>query len=609
MKHSVGIFGRGRWANIIIDKIKNDGFGSLDLKFIADSKTDINQILDKNKIDWAIIATPNETHYSIAKILLQKGINVFCEKPLTSYPDEVKELYVIAKENNVHLYVDDVFLWRENLSDITKKLKENKTNSISTSWLKNDGQPNARVLVDDLAYHHLYITAVLTGFDKSYKISANISKDSLFVDIKFPDKSFSMHFSKNYKDKVHKFSNLDLQEQQNDALKDMLSELFSGNVDYVRNKKISLWCCEVAFKIKQLIMPKVSIIGGGIFGCTAAIELANQGCDVTIYEKERDILLKSTSLNQLRLHRGYHYPRSLETAKSSKNSFPVFNTYFEESIKEDSARHFYGISAKNSNVNSNQYETFLKAAGLEYSIINESDKIYNLLDSSKFERVFEAKEKTYDPKVLRRLCKKKLRRRGVKLVLNKTASTQQIPKNHIVVTATYAYPTDQRAYYQFEICEKLVVKMPKSFKNISFVVMDGPFTSIDPLPGTDHHLMGHVTHAIHSTNNGNKPIVPLKLRSLVDKGYVKNPKVTNFEKFKKASSYFFPELDKMTHVASQYMVRTVLAHRDEDDARPTLIHKISDKHYDIFSGKVGTAPKAALELVRKVLYEQMDRVI
>ena len=43
-----------------------------------------------------VIATPNISHYEIAKAFLEKGINVACEKPLTTTLQEAELLKKIA---------------------------------------------------------------------------------------------------------------------------------------------------------------------------------------------------------------------------------------------------------------------------------------------------------------------------------------------------------------------------------------------------------------------------------------------------------------------------------------------------------------------------------
>ena len=58
---------------------------------------------------------------------------------------------------------------------------------------------------------------------------------------------------------------------------------------------------------------KIAVIGGGIFGVTIASKLAKSN-SVDLYEQENDILKSASGINQYRLHRGYHYPRSSSTA-------------------------------------------------------------------------------------------------------------------------------------------------------------------------------------------------------------------------------------------------------------------------------------------------------
>ena len=52
-----------------------------------------------DKIDWVDIVTPNRFHYSAAKLFLENGINVVCEKPLCFTVEEGEDLKRTAKEN------------------------------------------------------------------------------------------------------------------------------------------------------------------------------------------------------------------------------------------------------------------------------------------------------------------------------------------------------------------------------------------------------------------------------------------------------------------------------------------------------------------------------
>jgi predicted dehydrogenase len=53
----------------------------------------------------AVIATPTETHYAIAKDCLERGVHVFMEKPITSTVLEAEELIELARKKQVVLQV------------------------------------------------------------------------------------------------------------------------------------------------------------------------------------------------------------------------------------------------------------------------------------------------------------------------------------------------------------------------------------------------------------------------------------------------------------------------------------------------------------------------
>ncbi len=54
-----------------------------------------------DKIDFVIIVTPNNTHYPIARLALERGIHVVCDKPLTTTSREAEELVRLAREKNL----------------------------------------------------------------------------------------------------------------------------------------------------------------------------------------------------------------------------------------------------------------------------------------------------------------------------------------------------------------------------------------------------------------------------------------------------------------------------------------------------------------------------
>ncbi|MEA1929474.1 MAG: FAD-dependent oxidoreductase [Patescibacteria group bacterium] len=349
-------------------------------------------------------------------------------------------------------------------------------------------------------------------------------------------------------------------------------------------------------------MSKIAVIGGGIFGSTVAIKLAHADHDVTLMEQYSDILQAASGINQYRLHRGYHYPRSSETAQSSRAAEPSFLDEYGEAAT-DRFNHHYCIAKNDSKVTGDYFLRFCDANDLEYELTT-----LPCVDPSAIDLIIKAKEFLVDPVLLRSLIKRKLEQSGVKVRLNYLADESIFDDYDIVVNCTYAnlnfilkrFPEAQRTY-QFELCEKPILKLPQSFKDISLVVMDGPFMCIDPYCDTAWHVAGNVTHAIHSTNTGLFPLLPKEFAPLLNRGVISNPPITNVKKFLTAAAEFLPDIAKGTeHVGSMYTFRTVLPNVDHTDERPTLVYRINDQIINVFSGKIGNSAQAAEEVLRLV---------
>src|SRR5207302_3183339 len=55
----------------------------------------------ERRIDFVSIATPNHTHFEIARAFAQAGFNVLCDKPLTFDLKQAEELAEIIKKTGV----------------------------------------------------------------------------------------------------------------------------------------------------------------------------------------------------------------------------------------------------------------------------------------------------------------------------------------------------------------------------------------------------------------------------------------------------------------------------------------------------------------------------
>ena len=338
---------------------------------------------------------------------------------------------------------------------------------------------------------------------------------------------------------------------------------------------------------------RIAIVGGGIFGITASIILAKNH-QVELFEKNNELLQSASGSNQYRIHRGYHYPRSPDTVNDIIESESSFKEIFSDAMLTD-FEHYYCIAKENSLTSAKQFLDFCNKFQLEYT-----PSQLQFMNKDSIEMCIRVKESVYDPEKLRQVCWKKLKDQNVKIHLSNKVSDDLFEKFDRVVICAYSginqllkqYPTQQNEY-QFELCEKPVVKLPESFKNKSVVIMDGPFMCIDPLGNTGLHLLCNVVHEIHQTNIGKYPSINKKFVDLIDKGIVKNPSQTNFPKFIESTIDFIPEITKAKHVGSMFTYRAVPPRVEETDARPTIVKEINNKIVTIFSGKITTCVKAA----------------
>jgi len=350
---------------------------------------------------------------------------------------------------------------------------------------------------------------------------------------------------------------------------------------------------------------KIAIIGGGIFGVTAAFRLAKNH-SVDLFEKNGDIMMEASDVNQCRVHRGYHYPRSDSMVKEVLDANDSFREEFGDAIITNT-KNYYCIAKHNSLISADQFIQFCKRNNLEYEL-----EVPDVINKNAIELCVKVKENLFDHSKLKKMCWKNLRDSGVNVFLNKTVTDEIFDRYDFVVICTYGqtkkllekFPKFQKEY-QFEVCEKIFVKLPQSFNNISILIMDGPFMGIDPIGDTGMFIMGDVVHTVLQRTVGKQPVIDPKYVPLLNKGIISNPPISNFKLFIESGAQFMPEIKKAQYVGSTFCIKTTLPDVDETDERPTLINKINEKIVTVFSGKIPTCVEAAKEL--EDIIQNMER--
>lgn len=344
---------------------------------------------------------------------------------------------------------------------------------------------------------------------------------------------------------------------------------------------------------------RAAVVGGGIFGVTIAVRLARAGAAVDLFERKSDLLMSASGINQYRLHRGYHYPRSPETVLSAKASEAGFRDEYGAAVI-DNPDHYYAIARAGSRTTGDQYLRFCQQFGLEYELARAP-----VIREEAIEICVRVRESVIDPVRLRALSWERLRHPQIRVHLHRHADEKLLKSYDFAVIATYAAlnelvaPISGRPLtYQFELCEKPVVRLPASYRGLSTVIMDGPFMCIDPYGKTGLSVLGNVVHAIHHWNVGVAPEIPDAIGHLLDRGTIPDPTVTKFDLFIDSARSYFREIERAEHVGSMFTIRTVLPDVDATDTRPTLIQRIASNIVAVYSGKIGTCVQAANEVVK-----------
>jgi len=220
-----GIVGYGYWGKIIESKLDNPLIN-------PETYDDVN---------FLFVSTPPITHYNIVEKALLEGKNVFCEKPLTLSYELSKELIELSYKQKVDLYIDNIFLQRNEIKD----LKIIPKSSIQFYWVKMG--PHKDTLINDLLYHDLYILVHLLGEkDITHIEYIDQTEDVLMLEFNYGDIDVYVFYNRNFEGSKNKHividgNLIDLSIPQNDSLKESIDKFLNKQIDLDKNHQISLY--------------------------------------------------------------------------------------------------------------------------------------------------------------------------------------------------------------------------------------------------------------------------------------------------------------------------------------------------------------------------------
>ena len=84
----------------------------------------------KESFDGFVVATPSETHYSVAKKIINAGNHVLIEKPMALSISDAEELVYLANKNKIHVMVGHVLLFHPAIIKMKEIIKKGKIGNL-----------------------------------------------------------------------------------------------------------------------------------------------------------------------------------------------------------------------------------------------------------------------------------------------------------------------------------------------------------------------------------------------------------------------------------------------------------------------------------------------
>jgi hypothetical protein len=330
---------------------------------------------------------------------------------------------------------------------------------------------------------------------------------------------------------------------------------------------------------------RAAVVGAGIYGATIAVDLARAGHQVDLYERHRDLLHGATRGNQARLHSGFHYPRSMATALAAKADAARFATRFPGAVNRRNS-HYYAIASQGSLTSPDDYLQFCERLDAGARVASVPSLLQGV------QACVRVPEAVVNVTAVREQLRRELRHAGVAFHRDTDVDPEAL-EHDLVVVATYGrgWPAPLR----WEVCEVALVNLGARYAFRSFVVLDGPFCSVDPLADRAGHALYHVDATVRAANVGLEPKIPDRLAHLLDRGPVPAP-YSNLAGMLDGARRFFRHLDDPAYLGSLFTVRAVLPDVDATDERPTLYHR-DGRLLHVLAGKIDGAPTAAERVV------------
>lgn len=360
----------------------------------------------------------------------------------------------------------------------------------------------------------------------------------------------------------------------------------------------------IAFLNSLECRKRALIIGAGIYGRYSADLLHNYGFDTTIIASDDSLSVNNSKyntaslINQARVHNGYHYPRSVSTAKESSKNYAKFKEFMSDEIIP--FRQIYAIPKIGTFTNALQFTKFCDRIGVKCD-----NTILDIVNYDKVEATFDTDEVAIDTtKMMSKIANKftydnyvegividldydSMHKKWSVTFRDKTDKINYLHDYDLVINCSYSgiktieQMVDELSFttnVKFELCEVAIFKdVNNVLSNTGITFMDGPFISFMPWSQDGKWSLTSVCHTPH-----------LEMSDLSTRLDVRNTTSNKDVMIRQLKKFIKSDVvEELEFEESYYVIKTINVNAENDDNRNVVVNFDDKLNFaSVLSGKL-----------------------
>ena len=331
---------------------------------------------------------------------------------------------------------------------------------------------------------------------------------------------------------------------------------------------------------------------------------------VSVFERNNEILREGTANSVLRLHLGLHYPRDIETAVQSVHGYKRFLDQYQDFVNL-SFENYYAISKVDSKVDVTHFENFSKQVGIELQPVSPKELDLTGFDHEKVAAIWRCEEGVIDIDSLRDFYQEILANSVdlrtsteiVEIVSTKSQWETIDSKGNreifdYIVQATYGTdritisPAPERLR-QYEYHKTFAVEVRASFEKIGLTVIDGDFITILPKGFEETLLIYGPNPSVLEKHVGSQYPTEWDAANRFDFDDATQNLLTRFYEW-------FPSAEIFEVANILTTVRSIQPNMQTSDKRVSSVQQIAPNFFNIWSGKIDHCVDIANSIVTKI---------